>query len=138
MIKYFNNWINKKDININYDIKLWKLNKLKENNINISINNIDEWKFIGLYQTHKIGSWLNWIRSFKKCNNNNNKILCFMIDTNNHLHPRDIIIIHKSCDILIGIHGSHLINSIFMYNKNNYKIKNKYIIEILPQSMNNI
>ncbi len=30
-----------------------------------------------------------------------------------HMHARDVLITHKSVDLIMGIHGSHILNSVF-------------------------
>ena len=64
---------------------------------------------------------------------NPHKIFCDSINLEGHLHPRDVVIMHRSFDMLIGIHGAHLTDAIWMHNPNNVNgKKNKYIIELLP------
>eukprot|EP01084_Bolivina_argentea_P299854 516916_1 len=141
MIIKYNEWIDEMDINLNNDINKWKYNEIinyfnkKNIKFNISISEINEWKFIGLYDRKVRRSWLKIEKHRNKCNEKYNKykIFCHIIVLENFLHSRDVIIIHRASFMLIGVHGAQLTDSIWMKYNNIAGIEeNKYIIELLP------
>ena len=135
MIEFYNDWINKMDINIDTDIFEWKRQLLIQNNVNIQDDNqVSNWRFIGFYQHNVRRKWLNLNGIITQCNGkyNQHKIFCFAINLDNHLHPRDIVIIHRSCAMLIGINGAHLINAVWMFDSKSYTKEQKYLIELTP------
>lgn len=59
--------------------------------------------------------------------------MCGSINLEGHLHPRDVVVMHRSFDMLIGIHGAHLTDAIWMYHSKLVgTARNKYIVELLP------
>eukprot|EP01083_Nonionella_stella_P233024 821449_1 len=54
---------------------------------------------------------------------------CFIIDWDQHLHPRDVVIMHRMCDMIMGVFGDKLVNAIWM---NSDVISNRYVVELLP------
>lgn len=137
MIIEYNHWVDINDINLDQDIKKWKYKQLSDYFPNIDgdklWNEIDEWKFIGLYDRKVRRSWLKIKDDKLKCNDKYNKykIFCHIIILEGFLHSRDVIIIHRASFMLIGVHGAQLTDAIWMkYDVN--KLQNKYIIELLP------
>ena len=150
MIVEYNRWIDVNDINLNDDVRKWKYDQLIDYFVNNKKNaqndkfkqeidpltlmsEIDEWKFIGLYDRKVRRSWLKIEKHQKNCNEKYNKykMFCHIIILEDFLHSRDVIIIHRASFMLIGVHGAQLTDAIWMkYDELN--IENKYIIELLP------
>ena len=141
MIRFYNDYVNRMDINIHRDILKWKRKILAEYlsfteiDMNMDEEDISKWKFIGFYQRFVRRKWKNLKSVIIQCNGKyfvEHKTVCITINLESHLHPRDVIIMHRACDMLIGIHGAHLTDAIWMYDPQDYKQKNRYIIELLP------
>eukprot|EP01083_Nonionella_stella_P093435 261857_1 len=137
MIVEYNNWVDTMDSNIDDDVRKWKYDQLIGYFKNISshdkytfMDEIDEWRFIGLYDRKVRRSWLKIQKHQRLCNEKYNKykIFCHIIILENFLHSRDVIIIHRASFMLVGVHGAQLTDAIWM----KYDGTNKYIIELLP------
>ena len=140
MITEYNQWIDEMDFKLNDDIRQWKYEQiLNYKSIDIDPqtlkNELDEWRFIGLYDRKLRRSWLKITTAQRECNEryNEQKIFCHIIVLEDFLHSRDVIIIHRASFMLIGVHGAQLTDAIWMdYKDQNGQLANKYIIELLP------
>lgn len=110
----------------------WKEDKLRkmfasnEHKIQAS-----EWQFIGFYQRTKRRKWKNMKTSLRACNNKYNemKIACVEINLEGFLHSNDLILIHRSMRMVVGIHGATLTDAVFMEND-----CGNYIVELMPHN----
>lgn len=132
-IPYFQSMINEYQLFItkhHTDIKE-KVIEWKQNKLDLSLRNQDasQWKFIGLYQRTKRRRWKNLRDALRVCNlkYNEYKIFCIEINLEGFWHSMDIILMHQSCNMLIGIHGATLTDAIWMEHK-----MGNYIVELLP------
>lgn len=133
-INFINNHFYDIDKNLEKDIFLFKKEQI-EKHLNYSIKNdeVKNWNFIGLYDRKGRRKWIN-INKICKIINTYKNCLCYIIilETDiGHNYPRDLIIIHKSMNLLIGIHGAQLTDAIFL-NGN----KQASVIELLMEYAN--
>eukprot|EP01083_Nonionella_stella_P079216 217159_1 len=133
MIDAYQSWINQHYIQIQQDVLNWKQQKLNQyfGKYRTDIKDATKWRFIGLYQRKKRRKWMNIRHVLKACNSkyNEQNILCVVVDLEGFLHAKDIIIMHRSMMMLVGIHGATLTSAVWMENK-----QGNYVIELLPHA----
>eukprot|EP01084_Bolivina_argentea_P083729 151585_1 len=133
MINQYQSFVNRHYSNITQDVFKWKESRLKASKVHQKFGvlnvNVSEWRFIGLYQRKKRRTWVNLKEIIRGCNlrYNQYKIVCMEINLEHHYHAKDIIVMHRSVFILIGIHGATLADAVWMENN-----VGNYIIELLP------
>ena len=91
-----------------------------------------EWNFVGLSQRTSRRSWLNLAQVITECDNNffnNNstqkKVVCTEVNIENTFNPYEQLILHRSLNVLIGVHGSQLTQALLLpYHS--------HVLELLP------
>ena len=151
MITSYNQWVDTMDPDLDHDIRAWKYEQMityfvddadhAQNDVfaanpidaDTLMHEIDEWRFIGLYDRRVRRSWLQIEEDRLKCNERyfEHKMFCHIIVLEDFLHSRDVIIIHRASFMLIGVHGAQLTDAIWMkYDEK--EEHNNFIIELLP------
>jgi len=102
--------------------------------------NHQQWKIVGLYQRTGRRIWLNINDSLEHCNKRFNamKIACVEVNVEDlpsnitlsiQTHPmtavHEQLVLHRSLDALIGVHGSHLTQGVLLPD-------DSIIVELLP------
>ncbi|KAL3769411.1 hypothetical protein ACHAWU_008820 [Discostella pseudostelligera] len=81
-----------------------------------STRNVDEWKFVGLARRKYRRSWLNINDTLSMCNERfqQHHIVCLIVDVEDSESAEEQLIMHRSLDAFIGIHGAQLTQGILL------------------------
>ena len=96
----------------------------------VSNNTIDAeggWKFIGFARRKSRRMWLNIDVVMSMCNKKFREyhVACILVDVEEAESPEEQLIMHRSLDALIGIHGAQLTQGVLLPTHG-------YILELLP------
>ena len=92
------------------------------------MNNVDEWKIIGLTDRKSRRVWLNIDDNIKACDKYlEHKILCtkLNVEKGDNSSPEEHLLMHASLNAMIGVHGSQFTTGIFLPD-------HSFIVELLP------
>ena len=90
------------------------------------VNDVDEWKIVGLAKRQLRRVWLNIDDSVKACDEFRfQKVVCITVNVEEAASPEEQLLMHSSLDALVGIHGAQLTQGIFLPTQG-------YILELLP------
>ena len=73
-------------------------------------NSKDVWTIIGCTQRLKRRSWINLNQTIKHCNEHyhSHRIVCVEVNVEKTSNPLDQLVLHRSLDVLVGIHGAQV------------------------------
>ncbi|ETO17969.1 hypothetical protein RFI_19332 [Reticulomyxa filosa] len=137
-INTLNAWVDRVDIYLQRDTLKYKIERLKtrhdDNSMSVPVSlsqhyvGPDKWRLIGFYQRKVRRQWVNLATIIEQCNQKYNRffIACDIVLLEGYLHSRDVVIKHRIFDMLVGIHGAHLQDAVWM------KQNGSYIIELMP------
>jgi hypothetical protein len=95
----------------------------------VSNNTIDTdgWKFVGFARRKSRRLWLNIDDVISMCNGTfgEHKVACVIVDVEEAESPEEQLIMHRSLDGLIGVHGAQLTQGVLLPTHG-------YILELLP------
>jgi hypothetical protein len=95
----------------------------------VSNNTIDTdgWKFVGFARRKSRRLWLNIDDVMSMCNGmfGEHKVACVIVDVEEAESPEEQLIMHRSLDGLIGVHGAQLTQGVLLPTHG-------YILELLP------
>ena len=96
----------------------------------VSNNTIDVdagWKFVGFARRKSRRLWLNIGDVMTMCSDTfrEHKVACVIVDVEEAESPEEQLIMHRSLDALIGVHGAQLTQGVLLP-------KHGYILELLP------
>lgn len=90
------------------------------------VNDVEQWKIVGLADRKSRRVWLNINDSVKACNAfRQHKVVCITVNVEETASPEEQLLMHSSLDALIGIHGAQLTQGILLPRQG-------YIVELLP------
>jgi hypothetical protein len=110
---------------IQQEVKNHRLGLLQKMNIN---DRFEDYQIVGLMQRKLRRKWLNMDHVLNECNEHFrvDKIVCVEINLENeYSNPMTQVIMHAVLDMLIGVHGAGLAESMWMP-------KNAIVVELLP------
>jgi hypothetical protein len=88
-----------------------------------------EWIFVGLAQRSYRRSWINLPQVMEECNSlhsqKGTKVVCVEINVETTLNPYEQLILHRSVNGLIGVHGAQMTQAVLLPNHG-------HILELLP------
>ncbi|KAL7489659.1 hypothetical protein ACHAW6_015347 [Cyclotella cf. meneghiniana] len=92
--------------------------------------NTNEWKFVGLAQRSYRRSWINLPVIMKECNalyqsDSKKKVVCIEVNVENTSSPYEQLLLHRSVDALIGVHGAQLTQAVLLP-------PHRHVLELLP------
>lgn len=129
MISEYDQWVDANHPDLEDDVKIWKNETLKQCKA-CKVENVSEWRFIGLYQRDKRRKWRNLPEIQRECNERyrEHNILCIEINLETiGQHSKDILVLHRAMTMLIGVHGATLTDAVWMQSN-----AGNYVIELLP------
>ncbi|KAK1734012.1 putative glycosyltransferase family 61 protein [Skeletonema marinoi] len=90
------------------------------------VDDVDEWKIVGLTDRKSRRIWLNIDDSVRACDGfRQQKVVCITVNVEKTASPEEQLLMHSSLDVFVGIHGSQLTQGIFLPRQG-------YILELLP------
>eukprot|EP00985_Skeletonema_marinoi_P008770 scaffold4015_cov200-Skeletonema_marinoi.AAC.1 len=90
------------------------------------VDDVDEWKIVGLTERKLRRIWLNINDSVRACDGfRQQKVVCTTVNVEETASPEEQLLMHSSLDALVGIHGAQLTQGIFLPRQG-------YILELLP------
>jgi len=90
------------------------------------VDDVDEWKIVGLTDRKSRRIWLNIEDSVRACDGfRQQKVVCITVNVEKTASPEEQLLMHSSLDVFVGIHGSQLTQGIFLPRQG-------YILELLP------
>eukprot|EP00985_Skeletonema_marinoi_P008775 scaffold4015_cov200-Skeletonema_marinoi.AAC.6 len=90
------------------------------------VDDVDEWKIVGLTERKLRRIWLNIDDSVRACDGfRQQKVVCITVNVEETASPEEQLLMHSSLDALVGIHGAQLTQGIFLPRQG-------YILELLP------
>ena len=95
---------------------------------NLSDEEMDEWRLVGLTQRMLRRRWLEMETSLRRCNDamNRHKILCVELNLEKEeSNGWTQVVEHASIDMIIGVHGAQLVQTIWMKPES-------IVLELLP------
>lgn len=88
-----------------------------------------EWKFVGLAQRSYRRTWLNLHDVMQECNSlhqkKQTKVICVEINVEKTIGPYEQLILHRSVDSLIGVHGAQMTQAVLLPHHG-------HVLELLP------
>ncbi|KAL3779820.1 hypothetical protein HJC23_002031 [Cyclotella cryptica] len=89
-----------------------------------------EWTFVGLAQRSYRRSWINLPEVMGKCNaiyeaENNKRVVCIEVNVEKTSSPYEQLLLHRSVDVLIGVHGAQLTQAVLLP-------PHGHVLELLP------
>lgn len=102
-------------------------NGIKNISSSSSIDTVKEWKFVGLTHRKYRRVWLNIDDILSICETKFRiyKIVCILIDVENATSAEEQLLMHRSLDAIIGVHGAQLTQGILLS-------PHAYMLELLP------
>jgi hypothetical protein len=110
---------------IQQEVKNYRLDLLQKMNIH---DRFEDYKIVGLMQRKLRRKWLNMDHVINECNKRfrRDKIVCVEINLENeYSNPMTQVLMHAVLDMLIGVHGAGLAESMWMP-------KHAIVVELLP------
>ncbi|ETO28297.1 hypothetical protein RFI_08834 [Reticulomyxa filosa] len=145
IISQFNEWVDSVDIHLQRRTLEYKWQRLQNLNIlapkgrngvpPFSDNSIfqmapilNRWKIIGFYQRKVRRRWTNLESILRECNTKYNPlhIACDTIFLEDYMHSQDVVVQHRILDMIVGIHGAHLQDAVWM------RQNGSFVIELMP------
>ena len=91
-----------------------------------------EWTIVGLAQRASRRIWLNLSNATDACNANflgprtdQARVICVEVNVEDTKSPHEQFVIHRSLDVLIGVHGAQLTQGVFLRS-------GASVVELLP------
>ena len=87
----------------------------------------NEWLVVGLTQRTYRRAWLNLLTVMKRCNTifNDRRVVCIAVNVEDTSSPYEQLILHRSLDVMIGVHGAQLTQAVVL-------LPHAHVLEILP------
>lgn len=90
-------------------------------------NNFDGWKIVGLAQRKYRRKWINIDKAISMCDEKfrRHKVVCITIDVEEAHSAEEQLLMHRSLDAFIGVHGAQLTQGVLLPSQ-------AYVLELLP------
>ena len=86
-----------------------------------------DWSIVGLAQRYSRRVWLNLQNVTEACNAKfyDEKVVCIEVNVEGTHSPHEQFLLHRSLDVLIGVHGAQLTQAVFLK-------PHGHVLELLP------